>query len=123
MNNGNRFSIPELEGQIATLQAELLQQRAAQQPRSQSMYVCVRCSSMYQSVWGCGCPLFPGEKRQAAAGVAEAPAPADVLVLARKHGAEQGSGHYFGAGALERFAHELLSARGVTPCHTQQEKP
>ncbi len=69
MPNGNRLSVPELEGQIATLQAQLRILIADQQPRSSSMYVCVRCSAMYQSVWGCGCPLFPGEKRQAAPGV------------------------------------------------------
>lgn len=64
MSNGNRLSIPELEGEIARLGAELAQRMTPQQPHG--MYTCTRCGSLYTSVWGCGCPLYPGEKRQAA---------------------------------------------------------
>lgn len=79
MSNGNRLSIPELEDQIAALSAQL----RSQQQRAPAIhwYTCPRCSSFYTSIWGCGCPLFPGEKRQTAAGVATV-APVSVMSAA-----------------------------------------
>lgn len=60
----NRLSVPELEDEIAKLRAELTS-RQRREPEIH-WYTCPRCRSFYTSMWGCGCPLFPGERRQTA---------------------------------------------------------
>jgi hypothetical protein len=84
MSNGSRLSIPQLEDQIARLAGEL-RARQAREPEIR-WYRCTRCSSFYTSIWGCGCPLYPGEKRQAAPAGEQSP-DADLLADLRHRAA------------------------------------
>ena len=113
MSNGNRLSIPELEDQIAALQAQLASRR--QRAPEVRWYTCTRCGSIYTSIWGCGCPLFPGEKRQAQPQcVTEAPAEgleyAAHELLRRCDDADDA-----GLSTLStKYVREVLHARGVS---------
>lgn len=54
----NRLEIQKYEEQIAVLSAKIDRLVAADRAKfTPSLYTCTRCGLLYQSPWGCGCPV------------------------------------------------------------------
>ncbi len=54
----NTLEIQKYEEQIAVLSAKVQHlERLDRASGAPSLYVCTRCGLLYQSPWGCGCPV------------------------------------------------------------------
>jgi|GEM_PF-4367427 hypothetical protein len=51
----NTLKIQEIDDQIAKLTQQVEALIREDKAKPLTMYVCTRCSCLYQSIWGCGC--------------------------------------------------------------------
>lgn len=58
----NTLTIQKYEEQIAVLTTKVQRLMDADRASaSPGLYTCTRCGLLYQSLWGCGCPIVPSE--------------------------------------------------------------